>query len=112
MQGLGASSLQWGAWGGSGMAAAEGPVLARLARLGLGAVQPEQGLTALQRVLHSMTVARVAGANLLIVCLSARSLALCCVQLQYNVRCHTGCTCDQVLPRPKRWRQCSSGSGC
>ena len=43
------------------MAAAEGPVLARLARLGLGAVQPRQGLTALQRVLQSMTVPTAAG---------------------------------------------------
>ena len=44
------------------MAAAEGPVLARLARLGLGAIQPSQGLTALQRVLQSMTITHLAGA--------------------------------------------------
>ena len=49
-QGVAAVSMQWGAWGGAGMA--EGPVLARLARLGMGAVQPAQGLAALQAVLR------------------------------------------------------------
>lgn len=62
IQGLGAASLQWGAWGGSGMAAGEGPVLARLARLGLGAIQPSHGLTVLQRVLQSVTAPHLAGA--------------------------------------------------
>jgi len=52
MQGLPGVSLQWGAWGGMGMAAQEGPLLARLARLGMGAIQPVQGLTTLQRFLQ------------------------------------------------------------
>lgn len=45
-------SLQWGAWGGSGMAAQEGPLLARLARLGMGAIRPVQGLAALQNAVQ------------------------------------------------------------
>ena len=49
-KGLAAVSMQWGAWGAAGMA--EGPVLTRLARLGMGAVQPAQGLAALQHVLQ------------------------------------------------------------
>ena len=52
-QGIAEVSLQWGAWAGSGMAAQEGPLLARLARLGMGAVDPAQGLTALQAALSA-----------------------------------------------------------
>ena len=47
-------SLQWGAWAGSGMAAQDGPLLARLARLGMGALDPTQGLTALQAAMRGM----------------------------------------------------------
>ena len=54
LQGLPGVSLQWGAWGGLGMAAQEGPLLARLARLGMGAIQPVQGLTTLQRCLQGI----------------------------------------------------------
>ena len=65
-QGIASVSLQWGPWAGSGMAAAEGPVLARLARLGLGAVQPQQGITALQRILaQPVAHAQEVGARLL-----------------------------------------------
>ena len=53
-QGIAEVSLQWGAWAGSGMAAQEGPLLARLARLGMGAVDPAQGLTALQAAMQGM----------------------------------------------------------
>ncbi len=52
LQGLPGVSLQWGAWGGSGMATQEGPLLSRLARLGMGAIQPVQGLQTLQHVLQ------------------------------------------------------------
>ena len=52
LQGLPGVSLQWGAWGGSGMAAEEGPLLSRLARLGMGAIQPVQGLHTLQTVVQ------------------------------------------------------------
>ncbi|KAK9829172.1 hypothetical protein WJX72_004291 [[Myrmecia] bisecta] len=46
-QGVASVSLLWGAWGGFGMAAQEPTLMARLARLGLGAIQPAQGLAAL-----------------------------------------------------------------
>lgn len=52
LQGLPGVSLQWGAWGGLGMAAEEGPLLVRLARLGMGAIQPVQGLHTLQTVVQ------------------------------------------------------------
>ena len=52
LQGLPGVSLQWGAWGGSGMAAQDGPLLARLARLGMGAIQPVQGLRTLQHIVQ------------------------------------------------------------
>ena len=51
-QGLPGVSLQWGAWGGLGMATQEGPLLSRLARLGMGALQPVQGLATLQHVIQ------------------------------------------------------------
>ncbi len=47
-------SLQWGAWGRSGMAAQDAPLLARLARLGIGAIQPVHGLAALWLVIQGM----------------------------------------------------------
>lgn len=45
------SSVQWGAWGGVGMVATSAAVLSRMARAGIGTVQPATGLTALSSVL-------------------------------------------------------------
>lgn len=42
----------WGAWA-LGMAAEQAGFLARLARVGLGAITPSQGLGALQRLISS-----------------------------------------------------------
>ena len=50
-QGLPAMSLQWGAWAGSGMAASDVQLVAALARAGMGAVTPQQGLHVLSGVL-------------------------------------------------------------
>ena len=47
-QGLGVSSIAWGAWGGVGMAASNSAVAAKLRRLGMGAIQPADGLIALE----------------------------------------------------------------
>ena len=45
-------SIQWGAWGGdSGMAAKDAATAARISRLGMAMLTPEQGLAALQGVL-------------------------------------------------------------
>lgn len=46
--------MQWGAWGGSGMAASSPATLARLRRLGLEALPPSRGLQALSNLLGSL----------------------------------------------------------
>lgn len=45
-------ALQWGAWGGAGMAAADAALAARLARAGMGMLPPPQGLQALAAALR------------------------------------------------------------
>lgn len=53
MQGIAAHSMQWGAWGGAGMAS--NPTLrARLERVGMGSIRPAQGLTALALALQQL----------------------------------------------------------
>ena len=47
-QGLAAVSVAWGAWGGTGMAAADAVVATRLARVGVAAIQPVAGMAALE----------------------------------------------------------------
>ena len=51
LQGLAAVALQWGAWGGGGMAAEAGQA-ARLARSGMGLLPPGSGLAALAGALR------------------------------------------------------------
>jgi short-subunit dehydrogenase len=51
--GLGVVSVQWGAWAGAGMAAADASTAARVARSGMALLQPAQGLAALEAVLNS-----------------------------------------------------------
>ena len=46
------TSTQWGAWAGAGMAARSAATLARIWGLGLGLVQPAQGLRALDVLLQ------------------------------------------------------------
>jgi hypothetical protein len=45
-------ALQWGAWGGAGMAAADAALAARLARAGMGMLPPPQGVKALATALR------------------------------------------------------------
>lgn len=52
IQGLTSVSVNWGAWAGSGMAAGAG--LARMERLGFGAIPPAAGAAALGAVLRSL----------------------------------------------------------
>ncbi len=47
LQGLPSCSAQWGAWGAAGMASDKPWLIARLARLGLGLLRPQEGLHAL-----------------------------------------------------------------
>ena len=47
LQGLPICSAQWGAWGAAGMASDKPWLIARLARLGLGLLRPQEGLHAL-----------------------------------------------------------------
>jgi hypothetical protein len=49
--GRAASSVQWGAWGGSGMATRVAGFMDRMAHIGLGVLQPAQGLAVVARVL-------------------------------------------------------------
>mgnify|MGYP001806729484 CR=1 FL=1 len=57
--GLPVVSVQWGAWAGGGMAAADSQTAARVERMGMSLIQPQQGLAALQGVLSALTAARV-----------------------------------------------------
>ena len=50
-QGEACTSVQWGAWAGSGMAASEPALLERLKRQGYLALTPSVGLAALQSIL-------------------------------------------------------------
>ena len=47
VQGLPVTSMQWGAWAGAGMAAADATLSAKLQRAGLKLVTPLKGLSAL-----------------------------------------------------------------
>ena len=47
------TAVQWGPWAGTGMAAGASSARARLQRLGLGLLTPQQGLTALENVLSA-----------------------------------------------------------
>ncbi len=51
VQGLSTTSMQWGAWGGIGMAVAYN-LLPRILHSGLGVLQPSQGVGALEIVLN------------------------------------------------------------
>jgi len=55
LQGAGCpgSSVQWGAWGGAGMAVQVTGFMERMARMGLGILLPPIGLAALSHVLQS-----------------------------------------------------------
>ena len=50
-EGSAAVAVQWGAWAGGGMAARDSGTVRRLARMGLGVIEPEVGLAALEGVL-------------------------------------------------------------
>lgn len=52
LQGRSATSLQWGAWGGTGMAVAHN-LLPRIIKSGLGVLPPAAGLAALAAVLRA-----------------------------------------------------------
>lgn len=60
-QGVAAASVAWGAWGGTGMAAANPAVAAHLRRVGIAAIQPAAGLAALEAAV-SLSVAAGSGA--------------------------------------------------
>lgn len=61
--GVPATSIQWGAWAGAGMAANEA-VARKVNRLGLGMLQPEAGLAAMERLLCSWANAGPGGVGL------------------------------------------------
>ena len=55
LQGYASCSVQWGAWAGSGMAAKDASTRMRVERTGLGLVESEAGLAALQGLLLQAT---------------------------------------------------------
>ncbi len=63
-QGLSSTSVQWGAWAGAGMAAQDARTAARIERMGMGMMQPAQGLAALEGALGSIWVSGPAPAVL------------------------------------------------
>lgn len=62
MQGIDCTSIQWGAWAGAGMASQDRSTALRVGRLGMGMVDPAQGLAAVQALLGSGMVASVTSA--------------------------------------------------
>jgi NAD(P)-dependent dehydrogenase (short-subunit alcohol dehydrogenase family) len=52
--GLPAVSVQWGAWAGGGMAAADAQTAARVERMGMSLISPAAGLAALEGVLGQL----------------------------------------------------------
>ena len=56
MQGRQCCSIQWGAWAGVGMAAADATILRTLTRQGYGALLPASGLSALHTVLRAGSI--------------------------------------------------------
>ena len=52
-QGVAGTAVQWGAWGGQGMAVRTPGFMERMARMGLGIVQPLQGVAVLARLLQA-----------------------------------------------------------
>lgn len=56
-QGVPAASVQFGAWAGAGMAARQAGTAARLERLGMGMLQPQQALEAVAAVVASLAPA-------------------------------------------------------
>jgi hypothetical protein len=59
LQGGRCVSLQWGAWAGAGMAAADASLLSKLSRQGYGAIQPASGLSALRAAVAAIGVSNV-----------------------------------------------------
>ncbi len=53
------SSVQWGPWGGAGMAVQVAGFMQRMARLGLGVLPPPTGLAALSHALRCAWVPRL-----------------------------------------------------
>ena len=51
--GLPVISVQWGAWAGGGMAAGDSTTAARVERMGMSLIQPEQGLSILEGILRA-----------------------------------------------------------
>ena len=49
------ASVQWGAWAGGGMAAADSQTAARVERMGMSLIQPQQGLAALEAVIGALS---------------------------------------------------------
>jgi hypothetical protein len=61
LAGVPAVSVQWGAWAGGGMAAADAQTAARVERMGMSLISPAAGLAALEGVLAATSVGAAAG---------------------------------------------------
>lgn len=62
--GIAGFSIQWGAWAGGGMAVQDAGTAARIGRLGMAMLTPQQGLAALQGILAQSSTASSASATL------------------------------------------------
>jgi acyl transferase domain-containing protein/NADPH:quinone reductase-like Zn-dependent oxidoreductase/acyl carrier protein len=60
--GVAATSVQWGAWAGAGMAAHDASTAVRVERLGMGMVQPVSGLQVMQSILTSSSAPSIISA--------------------------------------------------
>jgi hypothetical protein len=61
LSGIPAVSVQWGAWAGGGMAAADAQTAARVERMGMSLISPAAGLAALEGVLAATSLGASAG---------------------------------------------------
>jgi hypothetical protein len=55
LSGIPAVSVQWGAWAGGGMAAADAQTAARVERMGMSLISPAAGLAALETAVYGVT---------------------------------------------------------
>jgi hypothetical protein len=110
LAGVPATSVQWGAWAGAGMAANDAQTAARVERLGLGMVQPAQGLAALQQVLRAVgsgapegQVSRAHESCAAVLLLRLPGALFCSKTL-----CHRGHSFPACCSWARRWRPCPS----
>lgn len=107
-QGCPAGSVQWGAWGGLGMVAANAAVLGRMQRAGIRVMQPAMGLKALASLLTAHHPPQACPAPM--ACLTVHKTLVCyymncflCATTDWHLRAYPGVSAPQVAAVPFVW---------